>query len=314
MDWSSLKVAELKQELKSRGLSQTGKKAELIARLEEYENANNKTGGDEAATEDAKEIETTEEPVVEPPPPQEEEEEEEKKEEEEEEGTKKEEQEEEDKKELDEGKVAGQIFKHAMSDLNDKKRKSSSAPEDSEDVKKAKTTTGSVPESTTPGSRALLVIGFQRPFTLQAARALLEESGKVMAMWMPTIKDRAYVVYGTKAEAEKARQNLWGITWPANSTKTLEASFVSVCDAERSIRKGGGNPDFAIERTEEDPEDEPAAAPEEENKEVVFTIANHPAPKADDSPKDAVDVASLFRSTKASPMIYWTTCKPFTPK
>ncbi|KAI8110235.1 hypothetical protein M9435_001914 [Picochlorum sp. BPE23] len=307
MDWSSLKVAELKQELKSRGLSQTGKKAELIARLEEYEDANNKTGGDEAATEDAKEIETTEEPVVEPPPPQEEEEEEE-------EGTKK--GEEEDKKELDEGKVAGQIFKHAISDLNDKKRKSSSAPEDSEDVKKAKTTTGSVPESTTPGSRALLVIGFQRPFTLQAARALLEESGKVMAMWMPTIKDRAYVVYGTKAEAEKASQNLWGITWPANSTKTLEASFVSVCDAERSIRKGGGNPDFAIERTEEDPEDEPA--PEEENnkedKEVVFTIKNHPAPKANDSPKDAVDVASLFRSTKASPMIYWTTCKPFTPK
>jgi len=310
MDWSSLKVAELKQELKSRGLSQTGKKAELIARLEEYENAN-KTGGDEAATEDAKEIETTaapEEPVVEPPPPP-------PQEEEEEEGTKK--GEEEDKKELDEGKVAGQIFKHAMSDLNDKKRKSSSAPEDSEDVKKAKTTTRSVPESTTPGSRALLVIGFQRPFTLQAARALLEESGKVMAMWMPMIKDRAYVVYGTKAEAEKARQNLWGITWPANSTKTLEASFVSVCDAERSIRKGGGNPDFAIERTEEDPEDEPSAAPEEENKEdkeVVFTIANHPAPKAIDSPKDAVDVASLFRSTKASPMIYWTTCKPFTPK
>lgn len=300
MDWSSLKVAELKQELKSRGLSQTGKKAELVARLEEYENAN-KTVGDEAATEaveDTKEIETKEqETTVAPEEPDVERQEEE----EAKEGG---------GKEQEERKAAGQIFKHAMSDLNEKKRKSSSVPEDSEDVKKAKTSKGSVPESTTPESRALLVIGFQRPFTLQAARALLEESGKVVAMWMPMIKDRAYVVYGTKAEAEKARQNLWGITWPANSTKTLEASFVSVCDAERSIRKGGGNPDFAIERTEEDPEDEPA--PEEENKED--TTANHPAPK-DDLPKDvAVDVASLFRSTKASPMIYWTTCKPFTPK
>lgn len=292
MDWSSLKVAELKKELKSRGLAQTGKKAELIARLEEYEN-DNTAGGDEVvateAVEAAKEEEAaTETPNVEQP---------------------------EEKK--DEGKAAGQIFKHAMSDLNDKKRKSSSVADDSvEDVKKAKTS--SVPESTAPGSRALLVIGFQRPFTLQAARALLEESGTVTAMWMPMIKDRAYVVYGTKAEAEKARQNLWGITWPANSTKTLEASFVSVCSAERAIRKGEGNPDFTIERTEEDPEDEPAPEEdtnkgEETQEEQKDTTAHHPAPKGD-SPRDAVDVTSLFRSTKASPMIYWTTCKPFTPK
>ena len=37
MDFSSMKVAELKSELKTRGLPVSGKKAELVARLEEYE-------------------------------------------------------------------------------------------------------------------------------------------------------------------------------------------------------------------------------------------------------------------------------------
>ncbi len=37
-DWSQLTVLKLKEELKARGLAQTGKKVELVKRLEDYEN------------------------------------------------------------------------------------------------------------------------------------------------------------------------------------------------------------------------------------------------------------------------------------
>jgi len=58
--WESLKVAELQEELEARGLPKSGKKAELVARLEEDD-----AGGADA---DAPEAEATEEPALEEKP------------------------------------------------------------------------------------------------------------------------------------------------------------------------------------------------------------------------------------------------------
>jgi len=106
-------------------------------------------------------------------------------------------------------------------------------------------------------TRALFVEGFVRPFTLNQARELMGESGTVLSLWMPSIKNLAYVVFSSVTEASRARDALDGLQWPASSPKRLSPRFVSVMVAEMAIGHGGGNPDFKIERMEDDgPDDE----------------------------------------------------------
>jgi ribosomal protein L22 len=59
--WASLKVDELKEQLEARGLPKSGKKDELVARLEEFE-----AGGEPGATE---EVVAPDEPAEQPPAP-----------------------------------------------------------------------------------------------------------------------------------------------------------------------------------------------------------------------------------------------------
>jgi apoptotic chromatin condensation inducer in the nucleus len=120
------------------------------------------------------------------------------------------------------------------------------------------------PPSTTPKrddgaspSRALLIEGFVRPFTLNQARDLLGRHGTVLSMWMPNIKNRAWCVFETRAQAAAAREALWDLQWPAGSPKRLQPKYVPLVQAEAAIASGSGNPDFKVQRTEEDgPEDE----------------------------------------------------------
>jgi hypothetical protein len=59
--WASLKVDELKEQLEARDLPKSGKKDELVARLEEFE-----AGGEPGATE---EVVAPDEPAEQPPAP-----------------------------------------------------------------------------------------------------------------------------------------------------------------------------------------------------------------------------------------------------
>jgi apoptotic chromatin condensation inducer in the nucleus len=196
-----------------------------------------------------------------------------------------------------------------------------------------------------PGSRALLIEGFVRPFTENQARILLSQSGTVVAMWMPSIRNLAWVVYSTKSEAEAAKTTLFKLQWPAGSPKVLMPRSVSIRAAEKAIGQGNSNPDFKVERTEEDGPDEPEI--EGNTMDVVGTIkisatAGQPSTSRrqheddDETLKDASplrvkdlrellsrkstgggataerkrrdpgpNLDELFRKTTAKPAIYW---------
>jgi ribosomal protein L22 len=68
--WESLKVAELQEELEARGLPKSGKKAELVARLEEDDagGADAEATEEEAPEEEAPGAEAAEEPAAEEKP------------------------------------------------------------------------------------------------------------------------------------------------------------------------------------------------------------------------------------------------------
>lgn len=45
--------------------------------------------------------------------------------------------------------------------------------------------------------------------------------GEVQSMWMPTIRDRAYVLFETEEAAEAARQGTHGLEWPHGNRTSL---------------------------------------------------------------------------------------------
>ena len=324
LDWiDKLKVAELKEELKKRGLPVSGKKAELAKRLNDHV-ADSETGAQAEEAPQGGEIavsnkEETTEPPEDKGPPVEETTKDGKEGIDAEkktdiplsppvEGEKKRAREEDDAKSQDAKQARISVEETAAKDGQgasdadiEPKGESLEEPKEEEDSDELK-------------SRALLVQGFERPFTLLAARELMEKHGTVISMWMPTIKDKAYVVFSTVSEAQNAKKQLYKLKWPSSSSKVLEAEYTSVSQAEKAIGEGGGNPDFKIERTPEDPKEAVENKKKdlrEDLEERRLSVDKKEHMKSLMTPGRAAHAfGNEFKSTTAAPMIYWTTSKP----
>jgi len=322
IDWiNKLKVAELKEELKKRGLPVTGKKAELAKRLNDHVTENETGAQDEEAPQDdgrdggVENEETTEQPEEKGPA---------------EEAIKDKEEDGDDdaKKEMSPPRPVEGERKRAREEAETDENKEAKQPRASVEAAKDNEVAPHVDiepkevqkeeqteeESDQMKSRALLVQGFERPFTLLAARELMEKHGTVISMWMPTIKDKAYVVFSKVSEAENAKKQLYKLKWPSSSSKVLEAEYTPVSQAEKAIGEGGGNPDFKIERTSEDPKEVEESKKKDlreelEGKRLSVDFTEHK--KSLMTPGRAAHAfGNEFKSTTAAPMIYWTTSKP----
>ncbi|KAJ3427091.1 sap DNA-binding domain-containing protein [Anaeramoeba flamelloides] len=88
-----------------------------------------------------------------------------------------------------------------------------------------------VPKSKKPSSRAILIKNLTRPLRKTELHKLLDQNGKVLKFWISRIMTHCYVLYETIEQAEKARNNLYGVVFPAKG-KSLYVVFVNEKEAE----------------------------------------------------------------------------------
>ena len=74
-------------------------------------------------------------------------------------------------------------------------------------------------------SNIIHISGFLRPFTLHALKEMLHEYGDFDNFWMDGIKTHCFVQFADIKHAEACRDSLDGRQWPAETGRTLMASF-----------------------------------------------------------------------------------------
>lgn len=98
-------------------------------------------------------------------------------------------------------------------------------------------TLSGVPPTPKQKSCALRINNFVRPFSEKNCRDMLEQYGKVVDMWLASIKTHCYVVYETEEQALKAFNATYNTEWPIGGRKLIPY-MVQVDEAKREIERG----------------------------------------------------------------------------
>ncbi|KAJ7556291.1 hypothetical protein O6H91_05G077700 [Diphasiastrum complanatum] len=171
-----------------------------------------------------------------------------------------------------------------------------------------------VPAPTRSATTSLRIDRFLRPFTLNAVKELLAQTGTYQEFWMDHIKSHCYVTYSTVEEAIATRNALYNLQWPSAGGKMLVAEFVDPDEVKDKCKSAVDKPNATAVTT-------PCAAaslndqisPSSAGRLPTFGLPPPPPPqreKATSPPKKEQEPAiptldDLFKKTRAKPHIYY---------